>query len=170
MGKELLMAAVEAKAKSSLKDANWLIAHGVNMDLATIEHLQQSVDEKTRLVPFVKNLRGVISGAKLSISRGGYNTVADIFRSGTRSIVVPLSDGTETEQLVRGEVLREKGLSGVVHPDHLSAETLATEIDRVMALPIPNRGNINLDGAKQSARMIGLIAEGKPLPETALAR
>ena len=170
MGKELLMAAVDAKAKSSLKDANWLIAHGVNMDQATIDHLQQSVDEKTRLVPFVKNLRGVISGAKLSISRGGYNTVADIFRSGTRSIVVPLSDGTETEQLVRGEVLREKRLSGVVHPDHLSAETLAKEIDRVMALPIPDRGNINLDGAEQSARMIGLIAEGKPLPETALAR
>ena len=169
MGKELLRTAVEAKAKSVLNDANWLIAHGVNMDRETIDHLRVRVDAKTRLVPFVDNLRGVIAGAKLSVSRCGYNTVADIFRSGTRSVVVPLSDGIETEQLVRGEILRQKGLSGVVHPDHLNAETLAAEIDRVMTLEVPDRSAINLDGAEQSARLIGLIAEGKPLPKGALA-
>jgi predicted glycosyltransferase len=169
MGKELLLAAVEAKAKSCLKDADWLIAHGVNMDKATVDSLKNSVDGKTRLVPFVKNLKGVMAGAMLTISRGGYNTVADIFRSGARSIVVPLSDGTETEQLVRGDILLKKGLSGVVHPDHLTADSLAAEIDRVMAEPVPDRKGINLDGAEQSAKLIGMIAAGEDLPEAALA-
>ncbi len=165
MGKDLLLAAVEAKTLSCLRDANWLVSHGVNMDKATIDHLSASIDERTQLVPFVKNLRGVMAQAKLSISRGGYNTVADIFRSGSRAIVVPLSDGTETEQLRRGDVLKAKGLTGAVHPDVLTPQNLANEIDRVMALPIPRRDSFDLDGAENSARIVGLFANGSKLPD-----
>lgn len=170
MGKELLLAALDAKKMSSMKDAHWLIAHGVNMDRQTIEHLQSQVDVKTTLVPFVNNLRGVMQNARLSISRCGYNTVADVFKSDSRSIVVPLSDGTETEQLRRGDILKEKGLSGVVHPDELTAQSLANEIDRVMESPIPERACYDLDGARQSAELIGLIGDGSSLPSSVLAQ
>ncbi|MGB7286222.1 MAG: glycosyltransferase [Salaquimonas sp.] len=170
MGKELLLNALEAKRLSSLSNSNWLIAHGVNMDAETIEHLKSGLDANTHLVPFVHNLRGVMQNAKLSISRCGYNTVADIFTSRTRSIVVPLSDGTETEQLRRGEVLKKKGLSGVVHPDAMTPAVLAAEIDRVMNLPIPDRSGYDLDGAEKSASLIGLIACGSTLPAETLAQ
>ncbi len=170
MGKELLLAAVEAKQLSSMNDAKWLIAHGVNMDKKTIDHLKDSVDPNTKLVPFVNNLRSVMQRAKLSISRCGYNTVSDVFKSGSRSIVVPLSDGTETEQLRRGEILKEKNLSGVVHPDELTSASLAQEIDRVMGQAVPERSGYDLNGAEQSAKLIGMIANGTSLPSEVLAK
>jgi hypothetical protein len=39
-----------------------------------------------------------------------------------------------------------------------------------MGEPVPDRSGINLDGAEQSAKLIGMIAAGESLPETALAK
>ncbi|MCO6187652.1 glycosyltransferase family protein [Rhizobium sp. L1K21] len=154
LGHELLLAVIDAMALSSMKDARWLIAYGINMDDDTVGRLKSEVGPNVTLVPFVDNLRGVMRQTKLSISRCGYNTISDLFESGTRAVVVPISDGVETEQLNRGEALRKLGFAEVIHPDDLSPQTLAAAIDAAMAKPVPDRSGFDLNGAGNSAQAI----------------
>ena len=153
LGRELLFAAAQAKPLSCLADARWCIVSGVNFSNDDRAYLEQLAGEGVALRTFLPDLCAALTGAKLSISRCGYNTAADLFRSGCRSIVVPLSDGTETEQLRRAAILQAKGLAVRVDPAEQTPQALASAIDRAMALPPPDPGLIDLSGAETTARI-----------------
>ncbi|MGO4832911.1 glycosyltransferase family protein, partial [Rhizobiaceae sp. 2RAB30] len=99
LGRKLVMAAAAAKRHSVLRDARWCIVTGLRFSDEDRAELLGHVSGDVALRNFLPDLPAALARAKLSISRAGYNTVADICAAGCRAVVVPLSDGIETEQI-----------------------------------------------------------------------
>jgi predicted glycosyltransferase len=163
LGHRLLMASAQAKAISSLRDARWLIVTGIKFSAEHRAELNTYIDGGVTVEAFLPNLQSILAGAQLSISRVGYNTIADIYRAGCRAIVVPFSDGIETEQIKRAELLAARGLAEAVGHDEETPGAVAAAIDRAMARPAPNRSSLNLDGARNSAQILKRLVAGEPV-------
>jgi predicted glycosyltransferase len=163
LGHRLLMASAQAKAISNLRDARWLIVTGIKFSAEHRAELNTYVDGGVTVEAFLPNLQAILAGAQLSISRVGYNTIADIYRAGCRAIVVPFSDGIETEQIKRAELLAARGLAEAVGHDEETPSAVAAAIDRAMARPAPNRSSLNLDGARNSAQILKRLVAGEPV-------
>lgn len=161
LGRRLVMAAAAAKPLSVLRDARWCIVTGLRFSDSDMAELQNIVSGDVALEPFLPDLPSVLANAKLSLSRAGYNTVADVCTAGCRAIVVPLSDGIETEQLRRAEILETNGLAVTLDPDEETPAAIAGAIDRAMAGPLPDRSRIDLRGAENTARIISDLAAGR---------
>lgn len=163
LGRELLFAAAGAKALSTFNDASWCIVTGINTADEDVAALRKLVSDDVVVTPFLPNLGSAIAGAKLSVSRAGYNTLADIFRAGCRAVVVPLSNGEETEQIRRAEYLAEAGLAVTVDACRQTPANVAAAIDRAMAAPAPDRRRIDLDGAPRTAEIMARVLSGGDL-------
>lgn len=163
LGRELLFAAAGSKALSSLDDAAWCIVAGINTAADDIRQLRALVSDDVVVTPFLPNLGSAIAAAQLSVSRAGYNTLADVFRAGCRAVVVPLSNGEETEQIRRTEMLAAAGLAETVDPHRQTAGEVAAAIDRAMAAPAPDRSRIDLDGAPRTAEIMAAVLSGSGL-------
>lgn len=161
LGRKLLMAAAAAKRHSVLRDARWCIVTGLRSSEQDRAELQSLVSGDVALRSFLPDLPSVLAKAQLSISRAGYNTVADICAAGCRAIVVPLSDGIETEQLRRAEILAANGLAETVSHDQETPEAIAAAIARAMSGPLPDRSGVNLRGAENTARIVAELAAGR---------
>jgi predicted glycosyltransferase len=161
LGHRLLMAAAQAKALSSQRDARWLIVTGFKFSPEHQAELNGHVDGETTVEAFLPDLLPILTGAQLSISRVGYNTVADIYRAGCRAIVAPLSDGVETEQIRRAELLSARGLAVAVSHEEETPEAIAAAIDRAMARPAPDRSELDLEGARNSALILKRLVAGE---------
>ena len=160
LGRELLFATLSARPISCLADAKWCVVTGINIAAEDKSELAALSGNGVELRTFLPDLCAVLTSARLSISRCGYNTAADIFVSGCRSIVAPLSDGAETEQIRRAEILDRKGIAVRVHPQDQTPDKLALAIDRAMAKSRPPDFGLNLDGARTTANIVsGLLAE-----------
>ncbi len=159
LGHRLLMASAQAKAMSGMRDARWLIVTGLKFSAEHQAELQSHVSGDVTVTEFLPDLGSVLAGAQLSISRVGYNTVADIYRAGCRAIVVPLSDGIETEQIRRAELLAARGLAETVSHDNETPEAVAAAIDRAMARPAPDRSVLNLEGAATTALILQTLLD-----------
>ncbi len=157
LGRELLFAATGAKPLSCMANARWCVVTGINFSVHDRRELERSAGKDIEFRTFLPDLCGALSGAKLSISRCGYNTAADLFRSGCRAVVVPLSDGTETEQLRRADILQAKKLAVRVDPAQQNPEVLARAINRAMTMPAPDTAALDLSGAETTARITGEI-------------
>jgi predicted glycosyltransferase len=161
LGRKLVMAAAAAKRHSVLRDARWCIVTGLRFSDEDRAELLSHVSGDVVLRKFLPDLPAVLARARLSISRAGYNTVADICAAGCRAVVVPLSDGIETEQIRRAEMLAERGLAVTVSHERETPEHIAAAIGRAMATPPPDRSRINLDGARNTARILADLAAGR---------
>jgi predicted glycosyltransferase len=160
LGRKLVMAAAAAKERSILRDARWCIVTGLRFSEEDKAELHALVSGDVVLRGFLPNLPSALARAKLSISRAGYNTVADVCMAGCRAIVVPLSDGIETEQIRRAEILAANGFAETLAHDMETPEAIAAAIGRAMARPAPDRSRIDLDGAQKTARIIADLAAG----------
>jgi predicted glycosyltransferase len=163
LGRELLFAAAGSKQLSTLRDASWCIVTGINTAEEDVCRVRSLVSHDVVVTPFLPNLGSAIARAKISVSRAGYNTLADIYRAGCRAVVVPLSNGEETEQIRRAEYLAEAGLAVTVDAEHQTPEEVAAAIDRAMAAPAPDRSRIDLDGAPRTAEIVAKILSGGDL-------
>jgi predicted glycosyltransferase len=165
LGHRLLMASAQAKAISTMREARWLIVTGLRFSPEHRAELDGLIDGDVTVEAFLPDLQAVLAGAQLSISRVGYNTIADIYRAGCRAIVAPLSDGIETEQITRAELLAARGLAEAVgHQDETPA-AIATAIDRAMARPVPDRSALNLEGARNSALILKRLIAGQAVDQ-----
>jgi predicted glycosyltransferase len=157
------MASAQAKAISSLRDKSWLIITGVKFSAEHRTELNGHIDGGVTVEAFLPNLQAILAGAQLSISRVGYNTVADIYRAGCRAIVVPFSDGIETEQIRRAELLAARGLAEAIAHEDETPDAVAAAIERAMARPAPDRSALNLEGARNSAHILKHLIAGEPV-------
>ena len=90
---------------------------------------------------------------RVSVSQAGYNTVLDLLAAGAAAVVVPFAAGQETEQSLRAERLAARGVFELVREDELSAECLASAINRAISKG-PATVAIDTAGAKRSAELI----------------
>lgn len=164
LGHRLLMAAAQAKRRSCLSDAKWLLITGLKFSPEHRAELTSHLDDGITVRDFMPDLRSILARAQLSISRVGYNTVADIYRAGCRAIVVPFFDGIETEQITRAALLKKRDLAETVGHDEQTPEAVAAAIDRIMAAPAPDRTAINLEGAANTAAILTGLVAGKRVP------
>jgi len=165
LGHRLLMASAQAKRLSAMRDARWLIVTGLKFSAAHRAELDGHVSGDVTVEAFLPDLQAVLVGAQLSISRVGYNTVADIYRAGCRAIVSPLSDGIETEQITRAELLAAHGLAETVSHRDETPKAVAAAIDRAMARPAPDRSALDLEGARNTARILKRLVAGEPVDQ-----
>ncbi|MEX3008916.1 glycosyltransferase family protein [Hoeflea sp. TYP-13] len=151
LGRELIFAAAEAKANSSLCNARWCLLTGPYMAQADRNELAKFDIETHEFIP---DLYCALKKAKLSISLTGYNTIADIMAAGCRSIVAPQWNEKETEQLRRAQLLTDLGLVEMLHHDDKTPAALCAAINRVMNAPSPDWSRLKQDGAAATARIL----------------
>lgn len=99
------------------------------------------------------DFRALLSGAALSVSQAGYNTVVDVMVAGCRALFVPFADAGETEQTDRAGALAARGMARVVAAD-AGPQALAEAVDAALADPAPQRPLIDRDGADRAATML----------------
>ena len=98
--------------------------------------------------------------AKLSISQAGYDTMADVLSAGCRAVVVPFAEGGETEQSTRAELLQRQRRVAIVSEAHLTGARLNSAI-KVALEQEPDDLNLDLNGAANSARILGELLENQ---------
>jgi predicted glycosyltransferase len=110
----------------------------------------------------VPNLCSELAEASASISQCGYNTAMDLLRSRVAALVVPFAQGRESEQMNRARRLENMGALRVLPEDELNPQRLADEIRALLRFK-PQSGNLNLDGARTSARIMAELVQRRRL-------
>lgn len=158
VGARLLETAIRARPVSALGDHLWRLLAGVNLparELDAVARLAAQTGGGGIIVERSRDdFRTLLQNCSLSVSQAGYNTVMEILDCGARAVVVPFAGGKETEQTLRAHLLAERGRIEVVEEDVLDPGVLASAVDRAARGPAPAAGDIDLDGARQSAELV----------------
>jgi predicted glycosyltransferase len=147
VGRRLLEAAIAAKPLTRARERTWRVIAGVNASQGT--SAAGVVVERFR-----NDFTMLLRNCELSISQAGYNTVVETLQARARAVVVPFSQGSETEQATRARLLGERGLLDWVSEPDLSPGRLAAAVDAALARPRPAAAAVDLDGARRSAALI----------------
>jgi predicted glycosyltransferase len=150
-GRKLVQAAAEAAPQLLARWPRWCIITGPNCPEPERSALAARLPRGVTVEAFRPDFPGLLANAELSVSQAGYNTVCDILRAGCRAVLIPFAEAGETEQSDRAERLERLGIARVAREDRLTAESLA---QAMLAAPNPEAHAINLDGAKETARLL----------------
>ena len=155
VGAALIEAALAARPLSALKAAPWTLLTGPNLPAAQLDALARQCPENVTLSRAHPRFLELLSGARLSISQGGYNTVADVLRTGPRAVIVPFAAEGEAEQTMRARLLETAGVVVVLEEKALTPQSLCEAIDRALAAEKgPRDFEVDLGGAEASAAWI----------------
>jgi len=154
-GRELLAAAIAARAHSAHAALTWRVLVGPGVPKTAFEAL---VIEGRHVGTIVErhrpDYRELVGKARVSVSQAGYNTIQDVLGARTPAVLVPFAAEGETEQAMRAARLGARGLAEVVDERDLAPPVLAAAIDRAglrgVAPPCP----FATDGAERSAERI----------------
>jgi predicted glycosyltransferase len=151
VGQRLIRTAAEAAVQLAARWPRWCIITGPHFPPGERAALAAALPAGMKLETFRADFPGLLANASLSVSQAGYNTVCDLLRAGCRSVLVPFAAGGETEQNERAQRLARLGLAVVVAEGELTPESLAAAMARA---PAYAAHGINLDGARQTARLL----------------
>ncbi|MDJ0968280.1 MAG: glycosyltransferase [Kiloniellales bacterium] len=155
VGAALIEAALAARPLSALKAAPWTLLTGPNLPTAQLDALARQCPENVTLSRAHPRFLELLSGARLSISQGGYNTVADLLRTGPRAVIVPFAAEGEAEQTMRARLLETAGVVAMLEEKALTPQSLCEAIDRALAAEKgPRDFEVDLGGAEASAAWI----------------
>ncbi len=152
VGAALMDAAIDAKPLTLLKNAPWLLVTGSNVAEKDLRRLRDRA-AGTRVERFIANLATRLGSCAVSVSQGGYNSVAEILHARNPAVVVPYARHNETEQAFRGRRLAARGLVRVVAEEELTPESLAAAIDCAASRP-PAKSGVDLNGAKNTVEIV----------------
>jgi len=159
VGAPLMMAALDARARSKPRDLLWRFLCGPAMpndDFNALRVQAARLDPRGIVVERARSdFTTMLANCVLSISQGGYNTIIETLSVADRAVIAPYAGGLETEQALRAELLAERGVFQVVAEDTLSAPALAAAVDRALGGPsIRAFPRIDADGV---AKTLGLV-------------
>ncbi len=155
VGQRLLETAIRARPLSRLRERPWRLLAGANAAAVDLQALADAAGRGFVIERFRNDFTMLLRNCEVSISQAGYNTVMETLQARARAVVVPFSQGSETEQGTRARLLGERGLLNCLSEQDLSPETLAAAVDVAAARPRPDGAGIDLDGARRSAQLIG---------------
>lgn len=104
------------------------------------------------------DLAAAAAHARAAVAMAGYNTVSELLRAGTPSLLVPRVRPS-SEQLIRAEGLAASGTVDLLHPDDLSPAVLRAALDRLLARPRTATDLGDTDGATRAGRLLIAQAE-----------
>ncbi len=153
VGHKLLNAAISARDLMA-SPGRWCAITGPNLDQQSFDALSRRGSGGLDVFRFRSDFRQLLAGADLSISQAGYNTVCDILRAGCGALLVPFAAGGETEQTARAEKLEAMGLAKMIREADVTPEAITASIEAMAAEPRRGSFNLNLDGARETARLL----------------
>lgn len=154
VGEDLLTTAMAARALCGARERPWRVLVGHNYpERAFLAH--QAAAPRGVLVERARgDFRQLLANCALSISQGGYNTVAEVLASGARAVCLPFAHGKEVEQTLRCRLLAERGLLQLVEQGASRPEQLAMAVDRALESPRNQGQTVDMDGAARSAALL----------------
>jgi predicted glycosyltransferase len=134
-GYPLLRAALDAAALPG-RPADWLLVTGPFMPDSERQTLVAAARARSgvRVVARVDDLPAHVAAADAVVSMGGYNTLCEILSFERPAVIVPRVRPIQ-EQLVRSELLRQRGLIDMIHPDELTPGRVRAAVDRLPPRP-----------------------------------
>ena len=117
--------------------------------------LQYALKNNTNiiLIRSVESLSETWKKAKLSISRGGYNTTIETLCSRIPALIVPYCNESNGEQKIRTTRLQKEGLVEMLHLENTSELQIARAVNKALCFsPIDKK--INLNGADNTALIL----------------
>ena len=157
VGNLLIRAALEA-ARTIGKATSFALITGPNLPQADFEAITADAPAHVAIFRFRPDFASLLTGAKLSVSQAGYNTVCDVLRAGCRPLLIPFTAGGETEQSVRAGRLEGLGLAHVLTEDELSPESMTRAINAALAATDRPPHGLDLEGAHHTAEILrGLL-------------
>src|SRR6056297_2049316 len=151
---QVIETAIRAKPATRLADAKWLALAGPRMaddEFHRLTDLARTYG--VGLERFRDDLAGLLRGARVSIQRAGYNSVADLLVSGRPAVLVPDSAENQMEQPLRASKLAAMGRAVVVDEEALSETTMALAVHRAVDLR-PGPVDLATNGAARSAEIV----------------
>ena len=153
VGRGLIMAAARA-APRLRQDLRWALIAGPNLPQPDYDAIARILPANAELFRFRRDFASLLTSARVSVSQAGYNTVCDILRAGCGSVLVPFTTGGETEQQIRAERLKAKGLASIVAEETLTAEGMADAIAAELSAGRRPEHGIDLEGAGRTADIL----------------
>lgn len=153
-GVAMLRAALDARPLTRLAEGRWCMIGGPKIRESRFADFVAEAPPNVSLFRFREDFPALLAAARVSVSRAGYNTVADILQAGCRAVLLPFDDEGETEQKQRAARLAALGRVRAIIPEALTPAALAAAIDATAADPDPDRLALDLDGAPASARIL----------------
>ena len=98
-----------------------------------------------RVLDFVHEPAPLVQHATAVVAMGGYSSVADVLSFDRPALIVPRA-GARSEQWIRAERLRARGLVDVLPPDALSVARLGDWIAAVDRVPRAARQPVDMSG------------------------
>jgi predicted glycosyltransferase len=135
-------------------DLSWCVITGPNLPQADFDAIAAEAGSNVQIFRFRQDFPSLLTGARLSVSQAGYNTVCDILRAGCHGLLVPFVAGGETEQTVRAERLEKLGLATVLTEAALSAEAMRAAVENALDQPSPPGHGLDLEGALRTAEIL----------------
>lgn len=161
-GGDLVRSAVGAARSADSR--NWCLITGPNLPQNEFDAAVREAPLGLSVFRFREDFASLLTGAHLSVSQAGYNTVCDILRAGCRALLIPFAAGGETEQTVRATRLERLGLAKVLTEPDLTPIGLAAAIENASSGPQLRTHGLNLDGARRSAQLLRELLEGQTAP------
>jgi len=158
-GARLLSCALETRALTSLAGAPWRLLVGDTIAPEVRRRLREEAPAGVVVEPARPDFPELVARCALSISQAGYNTAMTLLATGARAVVVPFAQAGESEQTLRAEILRDRGVLEMVAESELTPAALAAAIETAVAAPDRPTPDIDMEGAAHSARLIAGWAE-----------
>lgn len=153
VGQRLLEVALACRPLTASRDRVWRLLAGSRGAAGSLASRPGGADSGVIVEAARPDFPALLSRAAVSVSQGGYNTVVETLRARTPAVIAPFAAGGETEQTMRAELLRRRGLIEVVSEAELSPENLAYAVDSACRAGPRNPG-IDLSGADATADLL----------------
>lgn len=157
----LLEATIGARALCRLHHYPWRVLVGHNYPEGAFLACRADAPGGVEVERARRDFTQLLANCVLSISQGGYNTIAEVLATGARAVCLPFAGGDETEQTLRCRLLAERGALQFVEKDSVSAEQVAMAVDRALE-GRPDEGRIvDTEGATRSAAFLLQIVRAR---------
>lgn len=138
----------------------WCVITGPNLPAERYAELDTELPANVLLERFRVDFTSLLRSAGVSVSQAGYNTMGDLLQAGCQAILVPYSEGGETEQADRADRLQRLGLAQVLAGDQLSGEALAALIRQALSCKAgTSRSSLDTRGAEQTAQVLQALID-----------
>ena len=154
-----LVRAAAGAARLLSRRLRWMLITGPNLPPEDFDNLVALAPANLSIVRFRDDFASLLAGAALSVSQAGYNTVGDLLQAHCRALLIPFAADGETEQTVRAARLERLGLARVIEEDGLSSQRLARAVEEALTAPPPPAHDLDLDGARGTARLLQRLLE-----------
>ena len=132
---------------------------GPFLEGGAFDDLKKMAGNNVQIERFTPDFLSYLAAADLSISMGGYNTTMNLLATEVPALVWPFPQNRE--QRLRAERLAKKGVLKIIEDENLRPDRLAGLMDQMLTLPNHSPGKFDLDGAVNTAKWIGTIANAE---------